>query len=352
VSARTQPAGILIIGCGAAARLHSRTLRRIGGVELFYASRDAARAEAYARRFGGRGAFGSYADALAQSAVDVALIATPTVTHRELAIQALRAGKHVIVEKPAFMQSGDADAVRHVAADAGRRLFVAENYAYKPVADHLRRIIRAGDLGEIRFVALNATKRQWAVGWRADATMSGGGALFEGGVHWVSFASNLGLAVESVYAYRAGDNHGPDGSTLVVFRYTNGAVGTLAHSWELAAPWGGLRLSKVQGTLGAVTFESNGLIAITSGRSRSLRVMALGDPLGYRAMFTDFLRALRTGEPPRFTLAMAQRDLHLLEQAERSMAAECSARQPLVHFQEIISGSMTRSTTFPASTLT
>jgi hypothetical protein len=109
---------------------------------------------------------------------------------------------------------------------------------------------------------------------------------------------------------------------LLVFRYANGAVGTLAHSWELAAPLGGLRLSKVQGTLGAVTFESNGLAAVTTGRRRSVRLLAFRDPLGYRAMLTDFLSALRTGEAPRFTLGMAQRDLCLLEQAERSMAGE------------------------------
>jgi predicted dehydrogenase len=151
-----------------------------------------------------------------------------------------------------------------------------------------------------------------------EPAASGGGALFEGGVHWVSFAANLGLEVEDVRAYRAGPASGPERSTLVVFEYEGGAIGTLAHSWELAAPFGGLRMSKVQGTLGAVTFESNGLAAVTTGRRRSVRLLALRDPFGYDAMLADFLRALRTGYPPRFTLAMAQRDLLLLERAERS----------------------------------
>jgi len=309
-----------MLGCGAAARIHSRTLRRIGGVDLYYASRDLSRAEAMRRDHDGRRAFGSYADGLADPQVDVALVATPTVSHRELAIESLEAGKHVIVEKPAFMHASDADAVREVASVVARRVFVAENYAYKPIADHLRRVIQAGDLGDVRFVSLNATKRQRADGWRGDPALSGGGALFEAGVHWISFAANLGLDVEDVRAHRAGLGAGSDRSSLVVFRYTNGAVGTLAHSWELAAPLGGLRLSKVQGTLGAVTFESNGFVAVTTGRRRSVRVLALRDPLGYRAMLVDFLHTLRTGDPPRFTLAMAQRDLRLLERAERSMS--------------------------------
>ena len=331
MNASTERLGVLLLGCGVASRTHSRVLRRIGGVELFYASRDAERAEVYRRRYGGRRAFGSYSDALAEPRVDVALVATPTVTHRDLAVEALRAGKHVIVEKPAFMHSCDADAVREIAAIAGRRVFVAENYAYKPLADHLRRSIQDGDLGEIRFVGINATKRRRADGWRGEPATSGGGALFEGGVHWVSFAANLGLEVEDVRGYRAGPVGDPERSTLVVFQYVGGAVGTLAHSWELAAPFGGLRLSKVQGTLGAVTFESNGLAAVTTGRRRSIRVFASNDPFGYRGMLTDFMNVVRSGNPPRFTLDMAQRDLQLLELCHSERGCHSERAQPGAH---------------------
>jgi len=325
MSAPEQRIGILLMGCGWASTIHSRVLRRLGGVELFYASRDAARAEEYRRRYGGTRAFGSYADGLAEPRVDIALVATPTVTHRDLAVQSLEAGKHVIVEKPAFMRAGDADTVRDAAETANRQVFVAENYAYKPIAHHLRRMIASGDLGDIRFVTLNATKRRDAGGWRGEPATSGGGALFEGGVHWVSFAANLGLEVESVRGYRAGPADGPERTTLVVFEYAGGAVGTLAHSWELAAPFGGLRLSKVQGTLGAVTFESNGLAVVTTGRRRSVRILAFQDPFGYRAMHADFLRAVRTSGAPRFTLQMAQRDLLFLEQME----VRCHSSLPL-----------------------
>jgi predicted dehydrogenase len=313
--------GVLFLGCGRVAEMHSRTLRRLGGVELFYASRDAARAEALCRRFGGRRSYGSYEAALADAAIDVALVATPTALHRDQTLLALEAGKHVIVEKPAFMSAADADIVTAAAAKAGRRVLVAENYFYKPIALHLRWLVRSGHLGEIRFLNLNATKRQAVVGWRGTPTLSGGGALFEAGVHWINFASNIGLDVEEVHAYRAGHGTGPDRSSLVVFRYAGGAVGTLAHSWELAAPLGGLRLSKMQGTLGAVTFESNGVAQVTTGRVKSIGV-TVRDLLGYRAMFQDFLAAIATGAPAQFTFGMAQRDLMFLEQAERSMRGE------------------------------
>ena len=78
----------------------------------------------------------------------------------------------------------------------------------------------------------------------------------------------------------------------------------------------------MQGTQGAVTFESNGFAIVTTGRRHSLSVPVLADPLGYRAMLSDFLRTVRTGLEPVFTAEMAKRDLQLLEQAQRSMTVE------------------------------
>jgi predicted dehydrogenase len=311
---------VLLLGCGASANIHGRVLRGMKNVTLSFASRDGARAESLCSRFGGRRSFGSYESGLADDSVDVVLVATPTATHHSLALAALDARRHVIVEKPAFMSVDEADAIRDAALAAGKQVMVAENYFYKPVAEYLRRVVASGALGEMRFVSLNATKRQKVAGWRGDPALSGGGALFEGGVHWISFASNIGLDVVSIEAIRAGGSAGRDRSSLVVIRYACGAVGTITHSWEIAAPLGHLRQSKVQGTKGAVTFESNGLARFTSGARRSLGIYALGDPFGYRAMLTDFLSAVRSDREPRFTLAMARHDLELLEQAEESMA--------------------------------
>ena len=297
---------VLVVGCGAAAQTHSAILRR-SGVELYFASRDMRRAVAYNQKFGGRQAFGSYAEALTHD-VDAVLVTTPTSSHRTLALQALDAGKHVIVEKPAFMSTHEADELGRRAERFSLQVLVAENYYYKPIAEYLRALIGSGGLGDVRFVTINATKAQRSVGWRANPAIAGGGPMFEGGVHWISFASNIGLEVETASGYPTADAR----SSLVVLRYANGAVGTLAHSWELGAPLGLLRLSKVQGTRGAVTFESNGVVAVTTGASRSIHFPALFDPTGTRGMWVDFLRVLRSGGEPRFTLPMARRDLRVL----------------------------------------
>ena len=313
--------GLAFLGCGWATRLHSRTLRSVGDVRRYYASRDGVKATDYANRFGGSGSFGSYEAALASPDVHAVLIATPPASHLELALRAIAAGKDVIVEKPPFFSVADFDRATSAARDAGRLVMVAENYFYKPLAEALRGIIASGELGEVRFVHVNALKRQVTGDWRDDPAMSGGGAMFEAGVHWVNFMANIGLPVHSVEAFRAGPTNGPDRSSVVVVRYANGAIGTLAQSWEIPSALKGVRISRVFGTRGSVTFESNGVFLLQRANGMRLRFPGFRDMLGYHAMFDDFFAAIRMRHEPRFSSELARRDLELLEAMAPGLAA-------------------------------
>lgn len=145
--------------------------------------------------------------------------------------------------------------------------------------------------------------------------MIGGGALFEGGVHWIDLLANLGLRIEAVHGFRPGDWQGSERSMLVVAEYEEGAIGTLAHSWEVPSPLRGLRVSHIYGTRGSVAFESNGLFVLVTGTRTRLILPGLGDISGYRAMFRDFFDALRQGRDPVMTMDRAERDLDLVEAA-------------------------------------
>ncbi|MEX2584117.1 MAG: Gfo/Idh/MocA family oxidoreductase [Gemmatimonadota bacterium] len=312
---------IALLGCGFATRLHSRTLRKRDGVARFYASRDGARAEDYCRRYDGEGHFASYEAAFADPSIDVVLIATPPSSHLALTLTALDAGKHVIVEKPPYLRSADFTEVEARSARAGRRVLVAENYFYKPLIAKLREVIAAGTIGEVRILSVNALKEQRTDGWRDRPELAGGGALFEGGIHWVNFMANLGLTVTGVHGFRPGTDAGPEKTMVVVFEYLEGAVGTLYYSWEIGSPTKGLRLSSIYGSEGAITFESNGLVVGTRGRHRRLSMPRPRDLLGYGAMFDDFFDAIRTGRPARFELADARSDLELVERIYDSAAS-------------------------------
>jgi UDP-N-acetylglucosamine 3-dehydrogenase len=318
---------LAFLGCGNITRGHSRTLRGFEGLQRYYASRDPVLAERYNRELGGAGAFGGYDAAMQDPRVDTVLVATPPDSHLDLTMRALEHRKHVIVEKPAFLRAADFETVRSAESRTGRRVFVAENYAYKPLARALQEIVRSGSLGEIRFVHLVAIKRQRLFGWREDERIAGGGALFEGGVHWVDLFANLGLTVESVRGFRPGPSTGPERSMVVMARYEEGAVGTLYHSWEIASPLRGLRMSRIFGTKGAVSFESNGIVVAVTGQRPRLVFPGLRDISGYKGMFRDFFEAIRTGREPVMTLARAQRGMEIVETAYGTAAGTHSLEE-------------------------
>ncbi len=311
------------LGCGNITKRHSTRLRAYREVQRFHASRDASRAEAMNREVSGDGAFSSYEGAIADSRVTCAVVATPPSTHLDLTLAALAAGKDVVVEKPAFLHSRDVDTVEAAAIAAGRMVLVAENYHYKPLAVMLREVVESGDLGVVRFVHVNALKKQDSPGWRADTSLAGGGALFEGGIHWVHLMANIGLRVANVRGYRPGANPGDvERSMLAVFDYTCGAVGTLSHSWEIAAPLGGVRSSAIFGTEGAVHFESNGLMVRVRGRKSRTRTPGLRDFLGFGAMWRDFVEALAERRSAEMTLGHAKEDLEIVERAYATAAED------------------------------
>lgn len=280
------------------------------GVTLSFASRDPDRAAGYRLEFGGDVAYASYGEALEDPSLDGVVVATPPDRHLDLTLAALSAGKHVVVEKPAWPRAADVRRVRAAAAAAARQVLVAENYAYKPLLRRLRALLAEGAVGEPRFITVNALRRQRIPGWREESAV---GALYEGGIHWLSLLADLGFTITRVYGIRPGPAAGPDRSMLVVFEYREGPVATLHYSWEVPTLFRGLGLSRIAGTEGVITFETNGLFVVARGRRRGLWAPQLKDVAGYRAMWTDFLAALRTGAEPRMSLGTAERDLHLVE---------------------------------------
>ncbi len=319
-----QPIRLVFLGCGFATHLHSKTLRNLKNVNCFYASRSPEKAKAYCEKYGGAGHFESYSKAIASPEIDVVFIATPPDCHLELALQSLRAGKHLLIEKPPFFKSTDFDLIRAEQKKTKVQAMVAENYFYKPLLKKLRQLIQSDVIGDLRFLYFNATKTQTTGNWRDENAKAGGGALFEGGIHWVNFISNLGLKIESVKGFQPGTKITEklprmERSIQVVAKYKEGPVGTLLYSWEVNALFKGLRLSKIYGTRGSITFESNGLYIFVRGKKWRFIFPGLSDIAGYKGMFQDFFKALHKGEEPAFNLALAQRDLEVIESVYASL---------------------------------
>jgi predicted dehydrogenase len=316
------PLQIAFLGCGFITRVHSRNLKALeGDVVCGYASREASRSEDMCRSFNGACSYADYTSAIQDARTDAVVIAVPPRFHLDLALQALAAGKHVLVEKPAFLTLADYETVREARDRARRIVLVGENDHYKPLAVTLRKLLAAGAIGEMVFAHFTTIVRRLkqADDWRNDETMAGGDAFFEEGIHWLHVAGSLGPKIVSIQGYRpTPSREGPDRrakSMLASFRYDNGAVGSLYYSREIPSLLKGLRLSKLYGRDGIITFESNGAFVLARGRGWPRLIFpGFRDIRGYQAMYRDFAAAIREGRQPEMSLERAIEDQRLMDQ--------------------------------------
>ena len=322
--ANVGPVRVAFLGCGFIAGVHSRNLSGLRGeIVASYASRSGERSADYCRRFGGVGTYSSYTAAIEDPAVDAVIVAVPPKFHRDLVLQALEAGKHVLVEKPAFPTLADYEAVRHARDAAGRIVIVGENDHYKPLAVTLRKLLAEGVIGEMVFAQFTTIARRLktADDWRNDTAMAGGDAFFEEGIHWLHLANSLGPTITDITAYRpdrsAMANENGDRrlkSMMVAFQYNNSAAGSLYYSREIPSLLRGVRVSKLFGRDGVITFESNGGFVLARGKGRPrLLFPGFADIRGYKAMYRDFAASIREGRQPEMSLERAIEDHQLME---------------------------------------
>jgi predicted dehydrogenase len=323
------PLHLAFLGCGFITRVHSGYVRGLRSLFVpSYASRERSRADAFRQRFHGRTAYGSYESALADPTVDAVVVAVPPAFHRDLVMRALAAGKHVLVEKPAFPTLADYALVRAARDTAGRVVLVGENDHYKPLAVTLRQLMADDVVGDMVFAhfATIAHRLKAADDWRNDEAMAGGDAFFEEGIHWLHVAGSLGPRIVSARGYRPPPSlEGPDRrakSMMVALEYDNRAVGALYYSREIPSLFMGARLSKIFGRQGIITFESNGAFVLARGRGWPRFIQpGVRDIRGYAAMYRDFAAAITTGRAPEMHLERAMEDQALMEQVYASIRA-------------------------------
>ena len=325
-----QPLRIAFLGCGFIAGVHSAHLRALGADFVrTYASRDRARAEEFCRRHGGKGIHPDYTAAIDDADVDAVVVAVPPHLHLRLTLQALAAGKHVLVEKPAFPKTTDYEEVLAARNRADRIVLVGENDHYKPLAVRLRQLVADRVVGDMIFAHFTTLVHRLKTSgdWRNDESIAGGDAFFEEGIHWLHLAGSLGPRITSIEGFRPSmpAHDGPDRrvkSMMVAFRYDNGAVGSLYYSRETPSLFRGLRLSKIFGRKGIISFESNGgFIVVRTGGLPRVIVPGFADIRGYRAMYLDFAAAIRQHRAPEMSLERAMDDQHLMDRIYASGGA-------------------------------
>ena len=228
---------IVIVGCGAVTEIsHLPALARLGITPGALVDRDAERASVLADAFGVPVA----ATALDQVAgpIDGAVVATPPATHRQITIELLRLGAHVLVEKPLALTAAEGTEMVHAAAEAGATLSVGLMRRQLAGARWVRAAIASGALGTIESFRFEEGGRyNWPIATDSSfrAASAGGGVLIDTGAHTLDLLQ-WWLGACSVVEYRDDAFCGVEADCRIVLELASGGRGTVELSRTRALP--------------------------------------------------------------------------------------------------------------------
>jgi len=242
-----------ILGTGGIARLFTRDIQGEGLSVLAVGSRTKEAAESFGAEYGVAHRHGSYDALLADPEVDVVYVATPHTFHHANALAALKAGKHVLVEKPFTINRREA--LELVETAKARKLFLMEAMwtRFLPSITRLKEIVAAGTIGEVRTII--ADHNQYLPlekAKRLHLPELGEGAILDLGVYPITLAHLfLGLP-EEIVARATLTERGVDEQVTIGFRYGSGAQASI-HTGMMAQ---GPNRAAVIGTQGWVELDS------------------------------------------------------------------------------------------------
>ena len=323
--------GLCVIGCGSFARTFAAAIQgELSDINLYFASRDAARAASFSAEFNGAGSFGSYEVAVADPRVDAVYICTPHHLHLDHARLAASSGKHILLEKPLARTAAEARAIVDVAASSGVTLMVAENYRFMPTVIAAREIIDRGDLGSLRLVQLQEDFPFQPVEWRNDAHQNGGGVLIDGGIHKASLLAHFAGSPREVYAAEipsAQPGLAAEDGVFAVLRYGSGLVGVINHTWS-AGPHSSCPWVTVSGSAASLAFELGGDWIDTIDSNGRRRRNLNGDRAGLSEMVREFRLCVQQGRPPAMSGDEGARDVALVQACYDSMRSNAPVPFP------------------------
>lgn len=220
-------------------------------------------------------ATGSFAEVLADPEIDVVNVCTPSGMHSEMTVAALRAGKHVVCEKPPDVTVEAVDRMIAAKNETGKKLLIIFQSRFEPINRRIRETIQEGRLGPL--IGVHATVNWWRSQtyftspgmWKGTWWGDGGGSLSNQGVHTVDLIQWLAGPVVEVYGKFGVFAHEieTEDKTVAVLTFANGALGTLTTT---TAAYPGLdRGLFIHGSKGSIVTEDEELVRwVIEGESR------------------------------------------------------------------------------------
>jgi predicted dehydrogenase len=288
------------IGILSTARINDMILRAAAASDevevVSVASRDHARARAYAAGRGIPQTHASYAALLGDPSIDLVYISLPNTMHCEWSIRALEAGRHVLCEKPMSGTPSAVEAVFDAAERCDRLCMEAFMWRHNPQTRRLAELVAAGAIGELRLIRSSFTYDMPD----ADSLVQGrpeleGGALLDIGCYCVSAIRLIGGEPEAVSAYRVIGETGVDVRTVAALQMPGGVLAQFACSFDLPAR----EELEILGSEGSLRVDDPWrcrTVGIELARGGASEWIAIPQQDSYRLQLENMARAIRGEE--------------------------------------------------------
>ncbi|MFC9690545.1 Gfo/Idh/MocA family protein [Kribbella sp. NPDC056951] len=256
-----------VVGAGAIGTVHARLLEALDDELVAVVDQDLERAQKLADQYGARA---SPDAASAYAEVDAVSICLPSALHADAAIEALYAGKHVLVEKPVDITLAAADRLIAAQRETGRTVSVVSQRRFQEPVVRIKEAVESGALGRITSgIVESAFYRPQSYydgdGWRGTLAVDGGGALMNQGIHALDLLVwMLGrpVQVSAQTAQLAHQNLEVEDVAAATITFESGAIGLLLAS-TAAYPGRAVRLS-IHGDQGIAVMDDDRLVALTT----------------------------------------------------------------------------------------
>lgn len=259
-----------LIGCGAIAKFHAVSIGQIEGAELV-AAFDPYKPglDKFVAEYGVKG-YDTLDALLADPDVDAVSICTPSGLHTSQAVAAMKAGKHVVCEKPMSLTLAEADELIATEKETGMKVCIISQYRFAAATQEVKRAIDAGAFGRITHASLSmryyrANSYYDSGAWRATWAMDGGGAMMNQGIHGVDVFRYLMGPVKTVNGLarcltreKGGKPLEVEDAAAAVLEFENGALGIIEGSTTCYP--GYPRRIVISGDKGSVVLEENSIM--------------------------------------------------------------------------------------------
>jgi predicted dehydrogenase len=329
--------GFGIIGCGAISKVYFENLAQLPEAEIIAtADIDKERARSLAQQYRAKAWYTNYKELLENERVEAVCICLPPYLHAKIGVDALKAGKHTLIEKPLAINLKEADILIKAARKAGVKIGVAYQYRFNEAVRWAHEIAKSGEIGNLLLGNLwvkqyRSDEYYMNEKWRAKWSTAGGGVVMSNAIHWLDLLLlHFGPAKE-VYAQMGTFTHNIEVEDISggIIRFKSGAIGTFVASnstkpsfpvrMDIHGDKGTIILEGESEKLHAKLFKKMGVEReFTSKELPKLDTPPFVPSEGHKPLIKDFLIAILENREPVVSGEEGRKSLEIVEAIYKS----------------------------------